>query len=878
MLNTIKNKHFSLSFDRAGNVVSFLPTGGANVAKCTKLSVILDNDKNEHLPVEVDFDGNIITTKYDNGIVSKVSVKDYENFITFTLEEVSSEDFFAIKFINISVDIDYDNEEDDPLKYSACLIGMTLATHSQEHSGKNELLIASAYPHIGIAGNSRSPYKPACAVFISTNKDLFEIEKQVLNVIPDGEIPKSEYGGPYASNCEKSARKTYTLHWTPITEENYDEHVAYFKEFGLEQINLHHFDYYMQGSYEIPKKSYPGGLEELKKITKRLKADGFELGFHPYVFFIRPEDKLVTPIPHDDIDVMNEFTLAKDLDESATEIFTVESLKGVTPERSYVICNSQTLRIDDELVMFNKVDEEGRFYEVVRGHLGTKIAKHSKGAKISQFKEYFYFYLAKPGSELFYELARNAAKFYNEIGFDSIYFDALDGAAQLDGEDYAWYHGIDFVREFFNHIDHPPVFDGCHNLQYTGTWSVRSRYGALDREINAFNEYKDAQMRYNQKISRRMGVTEELGWIDIYPTSSLSDYFIQLMPRRKENTAYLYSKLMAFNSCTTYLETLKHRRSIPIIKETASYIKEYTDYKNAHELSSDSIKYLRKEGNFGYIIDGTLRKSKFIPFRFQHKDKVNKINNPFNAQKPYIRLEGLYSAKDYESDGVILTEGMTMSDGFVKNIRIPRTDLSKRIGMGVWVKGDNGGGQIKITIGILKGGKRTRGCFFIDNDFEGWKYFAQVDHQQGDSTVFPMEEIDCSTYANLQKFYGYYIGAVDYSVIETIDVEYLGGGTVEIKPLKAVDHESRDIVNPTLIINGKPITFNVTLSSAHTLELDFEGNCRVIDKEFNVLSNPTYTGEIPVMESGENLVTFSSESEKLERVRVTLGIYGEPLL
>jgi hypothetical protein len=119
--------------------------------------------------------------------------------------------------------------------------------------------------------------------------------------------------------------------------------------------------------------------------------------------------------------------------------------------------------------------------------------------------------------------------------------------------------------------------------------------------------------------------------------------------------------------------------------------------------------------------------------------------------------------------------------------------------------------------------------------------------------------------------------AVDYSIIETIDVEYLGGGTVEIKPLKAVDHESRDIVNPTLIINGKPITFNVTLSSGHTLELDFDGNCRVIDKEFNVLSTPSYKGEIPLMKNGENKIEFSSQSEKQDRVRVTLGVYGDIL-
>ncbi len=873
---TIKNDKFNFSFDNLGYVTEF-SFGGENVCKKTPISVLIKNDKTESYPVSASLVDNIITVKFECGIEITLAVKEYSEFITFTLNSTNSEDFHAVKFINVEVDIDYDNEEKNPDALSACLISLTLATHMQEHSGKNEKLGATAYTHIGIAGNKRSPYKPACAIILCKNKDLIRIERDVLEIIPKGELPISKRGGPYAMNAKESAKKTYTLHWTVINKENFKEQVEYFRSYGIEQINIHNAGIYSAGSCDIMKSAYPGGLEEFKEITQMLKAEGFELGFHPYVFFINPNDKYVTPVPHDDIDVLREFTLKEDIGIDDTEIFTVERLDGVTPFLAYVFLNSQTLRIDDELVKFKAVDESGRFYQVERGVLGTKVSEHKKGAKISQYKEYFFHYLAKAGSELFYQIARNMAKLYNEIGFDSIYFDAFDGAAQLDGEDYAWYHAMDFAREFFAYIDHDPTFDACHNMQYTSTWFIRSRFGAVDREKIAYNDYKESQMHYNKKVARRMGVTEEYGWLELYPESPRSDYYLQLMPQRKENFAFLYGKIMATDGCTTYLEVVPKKQTIPAVLEYRDVIKEYTDYKNSHELSEESKDYLQGNRAECLIDNGVLKKASFNVYRFEHPDKVNKIVNKFDEQKPFIRLENLYSAKDYESDGIVIHDGCVLSNGSDLKSVFPETDLSKHLGLGVWVKGDNGGGLVEFTIGLLKGNTPARGTMYIRNDFTGWRYFALVEHQQGDEREIPVEEVDNTTYTTLQKYYGYYIATIDYTRIETFYINYRGGGTVELKPIKAVGYEERTLVNPTLIINGERITFNATLNSTDTLECDYDGNVRVIDKRFNVLSTFKLDKELPVLKSGENIATFESDSEMQTRVRLTVGLLGENL-
>lgn len=875
----LKNNNFSLEFDDLGNVLALAPIGGKNLAVKTPISVLIDNDKNEISPESAQLLDDVISVKFTNGVSVKIRVKVYNEFMTFTLEYASSQNFHSVKFINLLTDIDYDNEEYDNDAYSSCLMSLTLATHMKEHAGKNTELIATAYTHIGLFGNKRSPYNPACAVIVCKNKDLIRIEREVLDIIPDGELPKSKLGGPYAENAKKSALKTYSLHWTPITKENYDFSVDYFRKAGIEQINLHHICQYSQGSFEVLKSAYPGGIEELKETVRRLHADGFEVGFHPYVFFIAPNDSYVTPIPHDDLAVLNEYTLKKDLSLTDTEVYTEEDLSGVSTFISYIVVNSKILRIGNELIKFNSVDG-GKFYNVERGLSGTTVTEHKKGDKITHYKQYFdCYYFANPGSELFYQVARNAAKFYNEVGFDSIYFDALDGAAILDGEDYAWYHATDFVREFFNNIDHDPVFDGCHNLQYTGTWFVRSRFGAVDSTAMAYDEFNDSHVLYNQKVAKRMGVTAELGWVEVYKEkSSRTDYYLQNMPNRRENMAYLYGKMMATDACTTYIELLPKAHDIPAVQEHWATVREFNDYRNKHELSKEGKKYLSQVRTGCMIDDGVLKQATYDVYRFEHEGKVNAINNAFKAQKPFIRIENLYSASSYESDGVVLTESMSLKEGVSKTYRFGETDLTKHLGLGVWAKGDNGGGIIRLTIGSLKGGGAVRGTYVIKNDFVGWRYFALVEQHQGEFKELPIEEVDNSTYTNLQKYYGYYRSEIPYNRIEFFAVDYLGKGEMEIKPIKAVAHETRVMKTPTLIFGDKKLTFNVTLNSTDTLECDVNGNVRVIDTKFNVLSNPTFTGEIPTLDSGLTNVKFECESDKQTRARVTIGLLGEPII
>ncbi len=873
----LQSKNLILTLSSNGYATSLSDNNGKNYIKTTPFMLAYDNLKTEFKPQSLTVNGNVITATFINGIEVSVSVDFYDNFLTFTLEKVVG-DLYSVKFANLNACIDYDREENNPNANALCLMSMTMATRMYEHPGKNEKLIAEAYEKTGFNGNSRSPYNPKCAVILCKNKDLSLTQNKVLDLVSNGELIKSSIGGPNAKKAVNSAKKTYTLHWTPITEENYQETVDYFKQAGIEQVNLHFMEQYSQGTFTVNPKCYPNGIEDYKKIVNKLHADGFEVGLHCYVFFISPTDSYVTPIPHDDIDVLNTFTLNSDLTETDTELLTVETLNGVSEKTYYVVNNSNTIRIDDELIKFNAVDESGRLYKLERGALGTKIAIHKKGAKIKQYKEYFFHYLAKWGSPLFYEIAKNTAKFYNEVGFDTVYFDALDGASCLLGEDFVWYTAIDFIREFWNNIDHDALFNCCHNMQYTSTWFARSRYGALDKPKSSYAEYKDAHLHYNKRVARRMGVNEELGWFDLYPVGSNQVFYYQYIPVRREDIAYIYGKCMGTDACCTFLESLKKKRELPVMKEHFKTVREYQEYRNTHTLSKTSREYFNNDCSYCLIDGGKLKKASFNVYRFEDSDCKISAYNPFKRQKPFIRLEGLYQADDYDCDGVIASEHLTLNGGDFKRFDFDKPlNVNDKRGLGVWVKGDGKGGRITISPRNFQGNSPRWQRFYLNNDFIGWKYFREVELHTGDDRGVPIMEMDNSTYTTLQTFYGYYFGAIDYTCIQAVDISYEGCGRVEVKPVKFLPALKNTICNPALNIGGKIVKINANLSTGETLEIERDGTCRIIDTEFNLLSTPTIIGEIPELENGNTTIEIQGENNSFTRLRVTIGLIGEEL-
>ncbi len=865
-----KTRYLTYEISEDGQNAAFLANGEDRLIK-TPTAVILNADRTEVSSVGARFADGILFITFSDGTEMSLLTEQKERYITFTLRNITREDFISVSFLNLQL-------ADGSGDFEAVMLGMTLSTHMKEHPGDNRALVAAAYPHIGLFSTARSPYPAKVAFFAAPKEEVREIEREILIEIPDGELPKSSLGGPYADRAAKEARGDYfILMQETATLENVDSIIAEMRRFGLSQITLHHYAHYLQGDFAC-RKELKGGIEEFKAVVNRFHEAGILVGLQTYSFFVVPDSSYVTPVPHKDLDILRTLTLAEDLSVEATALSVLESTEGITAEEGFVFVNSPYLWIDDELIKFKKA-ENGRFEIAQRGAYGTRPAYHGKGSEVRHLKQYFMIPLARVGSELFYEIARNTAKFYNESGADYFYLDALDGAFVLDGEDYVWYHAMDFVREMFRYIERDVVFDCCYNPQYTGTWFVRSRYGAIDVSLNAHRVCVDAHLEYNKTTADRMGITPELGWFDLFPREG--DTFWINEDVYPEDMEYLLSKTFATRASVALLESFRKYGRLPCAEPLAEVLRKYAAFRAKYLPTKETERYLRTPGYGAVLKEDVLYRSAAKVATFEQGSEEAIIENPFDAQAPAFRLEAMPCADVYEHPSAVTLCEFDENTPLKKETSlrfdaVENPDMNR--GLGVWCKGDGSGALIVISLRNLSLNQRRTAEHYIKADFVGWRYFAFYETQNGtlEPSAWPRKELGYNNYNHLQEFYGYYRTRLNYGAIDGVDVTVLGSENICLRGLRLVPHINPDIVNPTLHFGETSMRIEGVIPAGANLY--FDGMSCVIKDNFGaVLSNPAFVGT-PKIGKGATAVRLARAAlSPLSRARLTVLVEGAAL-
>ena len=868
----LRTKYISYEISERAINTGFYSGDAELKIKNTPCAYITNNDRTIINAVGAELKDNILSLTFEDGTKAEVSVEEKDEYLTFTLKSVSREDFLSIAFVHMEV-------EDSSDDICACLMGMTLSTHMSEHPGDNRMVCARAYPRIGLFSTARSPYPAKAAIIGAPKGALREIQKKVIAEIPYDELPISHKGGPWADTVSEDAKGFYTVFSITVTDDNFDDVLDSLKRFSINQITLHHYGHYTQGDFKFDKKSYPNGMADFKRIVDKFHAEGILVGIQTYTFFLVPESSYVSPVPHKDLDTIREFTLAEDIDDICNVVPVLESTDGMTVKRGYVSVNSPYLWIDDELIEFTE-DPKGDFTACKRGAYNTVPAPHKKGAKVRQLKEYFFLPLAKVGSELFYEIARNTARFYDECGADYFYLDAIDAAFILDGEDYGWYHGADFIREMFTHMKRKPIFDCCYNPAYTASWYARSRYGAVDESLLAHRQYVDAHLNYNMRTADRMALTPELGWINLFTKYSQNGDIWQNEPMSNEDLEYISSKIFATGASLAFLRYFHILKDLPWCEDYCKILKKYADYKKEHSPTAETRKYLETPECGAILENGSLVKAKYPIGIMEHKDDTSTIANDFDTQNAALRIDTLYAADSYDSEGAVTLLDIDENAPIeTKEYRFDSpVDSKGNMGLGVWCYGDNSGATVCIALRNFAMNVQRNSQHFIKVDFSGWKYFAFHESQNGTlpASEWPRKELEYLNYNNLQKFYHHYRVMIDYSAIEGVDITVKGSDKIRLKPIKFVPKIEPKWINPTITTEKSVMKINTTLSPDDILTFDGE-KCVVRDWKGYIKDTPSFEGEFIVPKGKSTIKMTHDGDDKYSRAKITLTLKGKKL-
>lgn len=879
----IENAYFKIALDENACVIEMFDKVGNNslLKEKTPFCVLTLNDKSKLFSNSAKMDNGILTIGFENKTEVKINVEVFEEYFKFSLLSVSNDDFWSLTFVNLC-------SLGEKEGFSTSAMSLTLNVKMEEYPSKNQVMSATVYTHIG--------YKDASFAVIGIADDKMNgVMRKVVDAIPFGTMPKAAFSGPYAKDC-KDANRNYTVLGGPITPENVDEYIELFNEFGLTQVNLHQYHMYRTGDFEVYNKElYPNGRADLKYVVDKFHANDINCFAHCYAFFIDPYgdykkagSKYLQPVPHKDLAIKRSFTLKNDINAEDTKIYVNESLDGIDDIFGFYIEQSPILWVDNELMYITSIKDG--IINVERGAFKTKNCEHKANATLKQLRSYFTHLMPEKETELFFEVAKNTADFYNELDLDGFYEDAIDGAGHLDGDEFSWYHSTVFFNELFKHLKKPPIFNCCFGPQYPSHWFARTMMGAFDTPGRAYRYFIDEHIKQNAKSAEKMGLVSELGWWRLFPVGQPINWQSRVMWH--EDVEYLMCKALATNVSLSWLNGFGEYKNIPLLSSYRPIIKEYTSLMKQNYFSQDIKDILKKPySEFHLCKDGN---EYYFRKMFTDRQNIESLdddrnvfcyNNKFDEQTPKIRIEALWSADEYncQNSKVIANFDETKSVEFGKKYKVANMSTDKMRGIGVWIKGDGKGEVVNICLHSQMHKGTGDADHYVKVDFTGWRYYSFYEFQNGDlkPEEYPIRELNYKVFEDVIPFYAWYDGEVNMDYLDDVQVLVHPQGDYDIKlrDIVALPHTSVDLKNPTVSVNGQSISFDVTLNSSEYLEYDPKTNlCIHYDSIGRELSRPKVIGNIK-LQNGDNAVTFdaASDSPLIKRAALTLITLGDKI-
>jgi hypothetical protein len=843
----------------------------------------------------------------ESGIVLRLEITTKSNYLIVEVISIEGENVEELTFLDLDLALEASLDEE----FGGCVLALNLKTNVAELPGPSKHLGATCYARFGIEG--------ASAALIACPPDM--MRGIIQSVVSSAEgLPRSPTGGPWALDSKKN-RGSYLFNTGDLSEERVDEWIELARSLGVTQIDFHGGTSFRFGDFLPNPETYPEGLRSLRAVTDRLREAGIISGFHTYAFFIDKRCPWVTPVPDPRLGRDATFTLAEDIGPDDEEVPVIESTESMSTTTGFFVRNSVTLQIDDELVTYEGIEKKPpySFTKCQRGALGTTKAGHGKGTTLHHLKECFGLFTPDADSSLLVEVAEKTARAINEGGFDMTYLDALDGEDVLGGREWGWHYGSRFVFEIFRRLERPVMMEAStfhHHL-----WYVRSRMGAWDTPSRSHKKFIDIHVESNEEI-RRIFLPTHLGWWAFKTWGN-----IQVEPTFPDDIEYLCCKALATDSGLSVMGIDPDKApKVPALPRLAEIVRKYEKLRTSGYFSEDIRARLRVPGDeFTLFMDDGGR-WRFRPVEYS-KHRMEglgtpgekwSINNPFGSQNPGFRIEALYSAAPYDSpdsrvivgsdegligpetaDADITAEISVAEDSHgegksglryraanansrrkstwtrVERVFSPTLDISNHQAIGVWINGDGKGEVLNIQLRSPQHLTHAIGEHYVIIDFTGWRYFQLI-------------EPEGERYADYEWPYGHsysiYREAIDYAVLERLSLFFnnipaQGEVECQLSPIKALPLRETTIKHPRITINGRTITFPVDLDTGSYLEFNSISDCRVYGPEGELLCEVEPIGEVPVLDEGENELSFYCDApgDVIPRARITTISRGEPL-
>ena len=312
-------------------------------------------------------------------------------------------------------------------------------------------------------------------------------------------LPHPLFNGEWGKTS-RAAMKSYLI--SDFSENNLDMVLDKAEMAGFKYI-YHSGPFSDWGHFNWNSSFTRDGDEGVKRMVDKAKAKDINMGVHTLSNFITTNDSYVTPVPSKHLQKQGVLTLKEDITESQTDIRIQKNDLFEIP------LSLNTLQIDDELIIYNKVEKEADFFllkECKRGAFKTKASSHSSKTPLFKLSDHAY-KVFFPDLALQDTLADRIAGLMNKTGLSQISFDGLEGCSYTGHDEYATSR---FVTRCYTPFDHNVINDASrlnHNL-----WHIHTRMNWGEPWGEAMRTGQVANRIKNQDFFQRNLFPRMLGW------------------------------------------------------------------------------------------------------------------------------------------------------------------------------------------------------------------------------------------------------------------------------------------------------------------------------------------------------------------------------
>ena len=863
--------------------VSILLSQSAELVSCIELSTGLDIAAQGHnkiaiatkkgggsVPVtKISLTGDLLYLYFGNDIV-QCKVSSEKDFFTFEVIGGDLDRFESVVFLDLKAEYDY--SEKNPFVITG--VAMTLNTnHKYYPTGESQEVVGKCYAQTGIVGAK-------LAVVACRKDELRSILKSVYGSIPSGSVPIAyASGGPFALDNETNQYDCVLLY--SVNPSKIQDWISFYSQFGIKQFEfLLGSSTFIQGDFTFPQFESASAFK--RKVTDPLYDAGIISTLHTYAYYIdySADDLLSNPKWQQQLEFRETFTLSENISSTSTVIGMSGDKSILLNDDNYRSVRSPYALIDNEIIKYS-ISPDG-IVSCQRGQCGTIAKSHRKGAIIKIIGGYYSQIAPQIGSELFYEIARRTAVAYNEGGFRGLYFDALSGLsvhlkhARLDG--YVWYYGAAFINEVLKYCKIDPLVLDISDM-YASLWPSRGRGITLDNPLRGYKDFIDDHTAINGDFGERQYVTT-LGWFNFFPTKE--EYPLNFSTKYVffDDVDYVGVKSIAYNQTMTY-NPLRSAdvEGKPALKRNLDIFARYSKLRQERYFSEKVLSVL-KEGRFEYKLEynnGRWGFREAVYCRNKLRDISKDIlygDNPFQKQKPFIRLENGYTSTAMSSITLFNSGELdNWSDNKIQKQFLTPINLIDHKAIKITVKGNGISSHDALCVRLGASSSNSYADYFVPLNFYGWRELIIPSLDNGDFTNYMFEGKE----DNVNKMH---INGVDLSRVSYINIyKTKGSKSVEVKNVDAVPVVSNSLTNPIVHIGPMAIVFRDTIQSGEYIEYkvgdekalvyDSIGNSRAI--------NVSRRGRFRIAKG--SFIAWVSGTPELKNapaeVTLTFGLYGD---